>query len=142
VDFSNDTFGYEFDFLYFSRGFVGAGINATLTNIDVNLRSPIGAEFIETSAPIPSFNFAGRGYVTPNLAVDAELKFFRIPESIERQIEGDGSYTDFDIRGTYNINKYIGAHLGWRKTSVFYTVDNDTGDLKFKGLYFGGVVRY
>lgn len=142
VDFTQDTFGYTFDFLHFSRGFVGAGINVMLTNIDVSLESPIGAEFVQQSAPIPAFNFSGRGYLTPNLSIDAELKFFRIPESIERQIEGDGSYTDFDLHATYNINKYVGAQLGWRKTAIFYTAEADTGDLKFKGLYFGGVVRY
>ena len=142
VDFTTDSFGYEFDFLYFSRGWVGAGINLLLTNINVDLQSPIGPEFIAQSAPIPAFNFSGRGYVTPNFSIDAELKFFRIPESIERQIEGDGSFTDFDLHGTYNFNKYVGAQLGWRKTAIFYTAEADTGDLKFKGLYFGGVVRY
>ncbi|HYE88848.1 MAG TPA: hypothetical protein VEA16_20960 [Vicinamibacterales bacterium] len=142
VDFTTDTFGYEYDFIHMPRGFIGAGINVMLTNIDVSLQSPIGEEFFEQTAPIPAFSFAGRGYVTPNLSIDAELKFFRIPESIERQIEGDGSYTDFDIHGTYNFNKYVGAQLGWRKTAIFYTAENDTGDLKFKGIYFGGVVRY
>jgi len=142
VDFSNDTFGYEFDFIHMPSGFVGAGVNVTLTHVDVNLRSPIGTEFVAQSAPIPSFNFAGRGYVTSNLSIDAELKFFRIPESIERQIEGDGSFTDFDLRATYNINKHVGAQFGWRKTAIFYTTEEDTGDLKFRGMYFGGVVRY
>jgi hypothetical protein len=142
VDFTTDTFGYSFDFLHFSRGFIGAGVNVMLTNIDVSLESPIGAEFVQQSAPIPAFNFSARGYLTPNLSVDAELKIFRIPESLERQIEGDGSYTDFDLHATYNINKYVGAQLGWRKTAIFYTAEADTGDLKFKGLYFGGVVRY
>lgn len=142
VNFTTDTFGYSFDFLHFSRGFVGAGINVMLANVDVSLESPIGAEFFEQAAPIPAFNFSGRGYVTPNLSIDAELKFFRIPESIERQIDGDGSYTDFDIHGTYNFNKYIGAQLGWHKRAIFYTAELDTGDLKFQGMYFGGVIRY
>ena len=85
---------------------------------------------------------AGRGYVTPNLAIDAELAFFRVPDSLSEQIEGDGSYTDFDLRGTYNFNKYVGFQMGWRRTKIFYNVDLDTGDLQFKGLYWGGVVRY
>lgn len=142
VDFSNDTFGYEYDFIHLPRGFVGAGINVTLTTVDVNLQSPIGTEFILQSAPIPSFNFSSRGYVTKNLSVDMELKFFRIPKSIEQQIKGDGSFTDFELHGTYNVNRYAGVQFGWRKTAIFYTTDENTGDLKFKGLYFGGVVRY
>jgi hypothetical protein len=142
VDFTTYRFGYEYDFLYFKRGFFGAGINLNYTNVDVELLSPIGAEFVSAAAPIPAFTFAGRGYVLPNLAIDGEFSFFRVPDSLEEQLNGDGSYNDFDIHGTYNFNKYVGAQLGWRKTTMFYNVENDTGDLKFTGMYFGGVVRY
>ena len=142
VDFTTDSFAYEYDFIHRARGFIGANINLKLTNIDVSLESPIGAEFFKQAAPIPAFGFAGRAYVTPNLAIDSEMTFFRIPKSIEEQLEGDGSYNDFDIHATYNVNKYIGAQLGWRKTTLFYETETDKGDLKFSGLYFGGVVRY
>lgn len=143
VDFSTDSFGYEYDFLYFPRGFVGASINMKLTTIDVNLSSPISRpEFFKQSAPIPAFGLASRGYVTPNLAIDTELTFFRIPKSLEEQLKGDGSYNDFDVHATYNVNKYVGAQAGWRKTTIFYATDTDKGDLKFTGIYFGGVVRY
>jgi hypothetical protein len=142
VDFSTDSFGYEYDFIHLPRGFFGASINMKLTNIDVNLESPIGAEFFKQAAPIPAIGFAGRGYVTPNLAIDGEIHFFRIPKSIEEQLEGDGSYNDFDFHATYNINKYVGAQVGWRKTTIFYETVTDKGDLKFTGIYFGGVVRY
>jgi hypothetical protein len=142
VDFTTDTFGYEWDMLYFPRGFIGAGVNVMLSNIDVSLESPIGTEFVAQAAPIPAFNVSGRGYVTRNFAINGEIKFFRIPESIEKQIEGDGSYTDLDFHGTFNVRKNFGVQLGWRKTAVFYTAERDTGDLKFKGIYFSGVVRY
>jgi hypothetical protein len=142
VDFSTDSFGYEYDFIHMPWGFIGASINMKLTNIDVDLQSPIGAEFFKQAAPIPSFGFAGRGYITPNLSVDTEFTFFRIPKSLEEQLDGDGSYNDFDLHATYNVNKYVGAQLGWRKTTIFYQAEFDTGDLKFSGLYFGGVVRY
>lgn len=140
--FSTDAFAYEYDFLYFKRGFIGANINVKLTNMEVDLQSPIGNEFFRQTAPIPAFGFAGRGYVTPNLAVDGSFTFFRIPQSLEEQLDGDGSYNDFDLHGTYNFTKNFGAQLGWRKTTIFYTTESDTGDLKFKGLYFGGVARF
>ena len=142
VDFTTYSFGYEYDFLYFPRGFVGANVNLKYTNVDVELLSPIGSEFITAAAPIPAIGFAGRGYVTRNLAIDSELTFFRMPDSLVEQLQGRGSYTDFDIHGTYNFNRHVGAQVGWRKTTIFYDVDLDTGDLKFSGLYFGGVVRY
>ena len=142
VDFTTYSFGYEYDFLYFPRGFIGANINMKLTNIDVDLRSPIGSEFFQQAAPIPAFGFAGRGYLTRNFAVDGEFTFFRIPQSLEEQLDGDGSYNDFDIHGTYNFNRFVGAQLGWRKTTIFYEAEFDSGDLKFSGIYFGGVIRY
>ena len=142
VNFSTDSFGYEYDFLYYPRGFVGANVNMKLTTIDVDLRSPLGQEFFQQSAPIPSFGFAGRGYVTKNLAIDSEITFFRIPDSLQEQLEGDGSYNDFDLHATYNFTKYVGGQLGWRKTTIFYETVSDSGDLKFSGIYFGGVVRY
>jgi hypothetical protein len=142
ANFSTDSFGYEYDFIHTPWFFIGAGISAKLTTIDVDLQSPIGNEFFKQTAPIPAFNFAGRGYLTRNLSVDAEISFFRIPSSLEEQLDGDGSYNDFDIHATYNINKYVGTQLGWRKTTIFYEAEFDRGDLKFSGLYFGGVLRY
>jgi len=142
VDFTTYRFGYEYDFLYFKRGFLGALIDLKYTNVDVDLLSPIGSEFVSAVAPIPTFGFAGRAYLTTNLAIDSELTFFRVPDSLQEQLDGDGSYTDFDLHGTYNFNQYVGAQMGWRRTKVFYNIDNDTGDLKFTGLYFGGVIRY
>ena len=142
VNFSSDSFAYEYDFLHKPWFFVGVNFGAKLTTIDVNLESPIGAEFFKQVAPIPAIGFAGRGYVTQNLSIDGEFTFFRIPESLREQLEGDGSYNDFDLHATYNINKYVGAQFGWRKTTLFYETEFDSGDLKFSGLYFGGVVRY
>jgi hypothetical protein len=142
VDFSTDSFGYEYDFIHKPRFFIGAGLGVKLTTIDVDLRSPIGDEFFSQVAPIPAINFAGRAYVTPNLAIDSEISFFRIPSSIEEQLEGDGSYNDFDLHATYNVNKYVGTQIGWRKTTIFYETSSDSGDLKFTGFYFGGVIRY
>ena len=142
VNFSSNSFAYEYDFIHQPWGFIGVNINAKLTTIDVNLESPIGAEFFRQVAPIPAIGFAGRGYITPNLSIDGEFTFFRIPQSLEEQLEGDGSYNDFDLHATYNVNKYVGAQLGWRKTTLFYETESDRGDLKFSGLYFWGVIRY
>ena len=55
-------------------------LNMKLTNVDVELQSPIGRNSSQQSAPIPAFSFAGRGYITTNLSIDSEFTFFRIPE--------------------------------------------------------------
>jgi hypothetical protein len=142
VDFTTYRFGYEYDFLYFKRGFLGALFDLKYTNVDVSLDSPIGSEFVSATAPIPTIGVVGRGYVLKNLALNGELSFFRTPDSLAEQLEGDASYTDFDINGTFNFTKNVGAKMGYRRTTVFYDIELDTGDLKFTGLYFGGVIRY
>lgn len=142
VDFTTLRFGYEYDFLYFTKGFFGVLLDVKLTNVDVTLDSPIGAEFVSATAPIPTIGFVGRGYVVPNVAINGEVSFFRTPEGLREQFDGDARYTDFDVHATYNINKHVGAKFGYRRTTVFYDVELDTGDLQFKGFYFGGVVRY
>jgi hypothetical protein len=142
VDFTTYRFGYEYDFLYFRRGFLGALIDVKYTNVDVSLESPIGSEFVSATAPVPTIGVVGRGYVLKNLAINGELSFFRTPDGLAEQLDGDASYTDFDINGTFNFTKNFGAKMGYRRTTVFYDVELDTGDLKFKGLYFGGVLRY
>lgn len=142
ANFETYRFGYEFDFLQFPRGFLGALIDLKYTTVDVALESPIGDEFTTAAAPIPTLGLVGRGYVTPNLAVTGEMSFFRVPDSLGEQLGGDGSYTDFDLNATYNFTKFIGAQVGYRSVHISYTVDNDNGSLKFKGIYFGGVVRF
>ena len=142
VDFTTHRFGYEYDFIYRRRGFLGALIDLKYTNVDVALDSPIGNEFVSATAPIPTVGVVGRVYAMPALAINGELTFFRTPDSLAEQLEGDASYTDFDINGTFNFTRNVGVKMGYRRTSVFYDVEQDTGDLKFSGLYFGGVVRY
>ena len=41
-----------------------------------------------------------------------------------------------------NFNKYVGAQVGYRSFNVFYHLKSDEGDLKLRGLYFGGAVRF
>lgn len=142
ANFDTYRFGYEYDFLYFTKGFVGAMVDLKYTNVKVELTSPIGAEFTKAAAPIPTFGFIARAYPVANLALTGEMSFFRVPDSLAEQLDGDGSYTDFDLNATYNFNRFIGAQAGFRRVNISYAVDLDSGTLKFTGLYFGSVIRY
>lgn len=133
-------FGYEYDFLYFSRGYLGAVVELKYNDVRVELNSPIGAEFTSQTAPIPTIGLAGRGYIAPRVSVTGEFAYFNLPDNLS---EGDdGRYLDFDLYGTANFTNNVGAQLGYRTIDVFYQADLDRGDLKFKGWYFGGVVRF
>jgi hypothetical protein len=133
-------FGYEYDFLYRSRGYVGVIVDLKYNDVDVELNSPIGREFTAQVAPIPTFGIAGRGYVAPNASITGEWTFFKVPDDLSEDY--GGRYFDLDIYGTVNFNNYVGAQLGWRTIDVFYEADRDRGDLQFRGWYFGGVVRF
>jgi hypothetical protein len=142
AQYKTSRFGYEYDFLYMKRGYAGVLLDVKYTDVDVELRSPLRPqpEFTKAIAPIPTIGFTGRGYVAPNVSITGEVSFFRVPDGISDEF--DGSYTDFDLYGTFNFNQHAGAQMGYRKVDVSYLVDLDQGTLKFSGLYFGGVIRY
>jgi hypothetical protein len=132
---------YEYDFLYTDRGFAGVVVDLKYTNIDVELNSPIGLEFVKSAAPIPGIGFIARGYVLANVSVTGEMTYFRIPENLGGEDFG-GRYLDFDLYGTFNFTENVGAQVGYRSIDVNYFAELDAGTLTFKGLYFGGVVRF
>ncbi|MGQ0736104.1 MAG: hypothetical protein ACT4QD_20940 [Acidobacteriota bacterium] len=134
-------FGYEYDFFYRDRGYVGVLLDLKYTDVQVNLDSPIGAEFTSAVAPIPTFGFVGRGYVTSNVSITGEFTFFKVPENLGGEDYG-GRYIDYDFYGTINFTNNVGAQFGVRSIDVEYFKELDTGNLQFKGLYFGGVLRY
>jgi hypothetical protein len=133
-------FGYEWDFLYRDRGFLGLLLEAKYTHVEASLENIfVGREFVSARAPIPALGVIGRVYVIPNVSITGEFSAFKLPD-----IEEDyaGNFYDFDLYGTVNFNDHAGVQLGYRSFSVFYRVDLDEGDLQMKGLYFGGVLRF
>ena len=134
-------FGYEWDFIYMDRGFLGLLLEAKYTDIEASLENRIvGREFARARAPIPAIGLIGRVYVVPNVAITGEFSGFKLPETIDEDYQG--RFYDFDLYGTLNFNDNFGVQAGYRSLTVFYRVELDEGDLKMKGLYFGGVVRF
>lgn len=133
-------FGYEFDFIHRDRGFLGFILEAKYTDVEATLSSVIDTEFVHARAPIPAVGLIGRVYPIANLSLTAEFSGFRLPESVSEDYRA--KYYDFDIYGTFNFTHNAGAQVGYRSFDVFYKVDEDEGELKLKGLYFGGVVRF
>jgi hypothetical protein len=132
--------GYEYDFLYRDRWFIGFTLQVKATDVRVNLRAPIGSDFVRAQAPIPTIGGIARVYVVPNISITSELIGFRIPEAVSEDYRGH--YFDFDLYGTVNFNDFVGAQIGYRSLDVGYLIDRDEGAFDMKGIYFGGVVRY
>ncbi len=144
VDWKAYRFGYEWDFVYRNRGFAGLLLDLKYTDILASLTATVGplsaTEFTHAKAPIPAIGFIGRGYVAPNISITGEFSAFKIPDSLNEDYKG--KYYDFDLYGTVNFTDNVGAQVGYRSFNVYYKVEQDTGDLILKGLYFGGVVRF
>jgi hypothetical protein len=137
-------FGYEWDFVYVDRGFVGMLLEAKYTDINASLAAPLFGlnEFTEAKAPIPAIGVIGRGYVVPNISITGEFSFFKLPDATADPEKYGGNYYDFDLYGTVNFTDHFGAQLGYRSLDVFYKVKLDQGTMTLKGPYFGGVVRF
>ena len=144
VEWKAYRFGYEWDFLYLDRGFAGVLLDVKYTDITATLTaSSVGtAQFTHARAPIPAIGFIGRGYVVPNISITGEFSFFKLPEKALNSDQYSGKYYDFDLYGTVNFSDHLGAQLGYRSFDAYYKVKQDTGTLKLKGIYFGGVVRF
>jgi hypothetical protein len=133
-------FGYEYDFIYRDRGFVGLLLEAKYTKASITLESPITTEFAEAKAPIPAVGLIGRAYPVRNLALTGEFSMFRLLNRVEDDYKGH--YYDLDLYATLNFTNNAGVTGGYRSLDVSYTVDFDYGQLQMKGYYIMGVVRF
>ncbi len=71
-------FGYEWDFLYKDRGFLGVVLEAKYTDIEATLTNVIDTEFVRARGPIPAIGVIGRGYVTSNISITGEFGLVQV----------------------------------------------------------------
>jgi hypothetical protein len=134
------TFGYEWDFVSRERGFLGIITELKYNDIQASIDSPAlrSAAATATTAPVPTIGIAGRGYIGSVLSVGGEYTGLKIGYG-----DFDVKFTDFDINATILPSRIgIGAQVGYRSVVADYVVDQDTGDLKMQGPYFGVVARF
>jgi hypothetical protein len=140
LDWSAYRFGYEYDFLARDRWYAGFVLEAKYTDVNASLATPISREFAHARAPIPAIGGTFRVYPARNVSVTGEVTTFRLPESLIE--DASAHYVDVDFYGTYNINNYVGAQMGYRSFDLGYVIDDDFGDFRLRGFYFGVVARY
>ena len=81
AQFKTWRFGYEYDFLYKPRGFLGVVLDVKVTDVNVGLNSPIGDEFAKALAPIPTIGAAGRFYPPRTSRSTASSATFACPRA-------------------------------------------------------------
>lgn len=131
--------GYEYDFLYLPRGFLGALVEVRYTEMEATLATIGIEEFTRATAPLPAFGMVGRVYVIPEVALNFEVTGFSLPD-VDPKYEAN--YFDWDIHGTVNLTNNVGLQVGWRRMTTYLSIENDIGDVKFQGMWFGGAIRY
>lgn len=130
--------GYEYDFVYTDKFYVGFIGEARITDAELTLQSPVDDEFTRARGPIPAIGGVVRVYPERHLGITAEFTGFKLPEINNYQ----GDFFDFDIYGTYSFTKNFGAQGGYRTLDASYIAKHDNGELKLKGVYFAGVLRF
>ena len=138
-------FGYEWDFVRMSRGFVGvvAELKYNRVKTDVSATGTVlGQAFsaeagINEVAPAPTVGGIARGYIGRYVSITGEFTGLKI----ERD-EFRAKFYDFDMYGAAHLGKHVGLQGGYRSVTVDFLVDGEAGDMKMKGPYFGGFVRF
>lgn len=132
-------FGYEWDFIRKSRGFVGVLFEARKTELSAGLSSLAVTGEAGAQAPLPAIGLVTRVYPLPDLAINFEISGLKVPE-----LDGkyEGNYSDMELSGTVNITNNLGVSAGWRRLDTNLRIERDFGDLKFRGFWFGGAIRY
>lgn len=134
--------GYEYDFIYRDRGFLGFLAEAKYTSVKTTLDAGTGgpSEFSRVRAPIPAIGLIARVYPASNVALTGEISGFRLPKSINKDYQG--RYADVDVNVMLNFTDQAGFTIGYRSLNVFYQLKRDNAHFDLRGLYFGGTLRY
>ena len=133
------TFGYEWDFVSRERGFFGFVADLKYNKVEASIDSPAltAAAATDVTAPVPTIGVIGRGYVATAVSITGEFTGFKFSRD-----ENEVTFFDFDLYGTVSLGRNVGVQGGYRSVVADYIIDEDTGDLKMKGPYFGAVVRF
>ncbi len=131
--------GYELDVLTLPRGFFGIMFEGRLTDFGAHIKVPGTDEFTQAKGPLPAIGAIVRVYPIPNLALTGSISGFKVPNVSP---DYKGNYYDLDVYGTFNITNFAGVQAGYRDMSTTVTMKKDFGDTRYKGIWFGAVLRY
>lgn len=130
--------GYEWDFVSTDQGFFGVFTDLKINQVTGLVDSPAlrAAATTDVTAPVPTIGVIGRGYLSRSVSVTGEFSGLKWSND-----DFDVKFFDFDIYGMIG-SPSGGAQIGYRSIVADYLVDEDAGDLKMQGMYFGGYLRF
>jgi hypothetical protein len=130
-------FGYQWDFVSRPAGFVGLIVDLKYNKVRGEIDSPALFEPVETEvkAYVPTIGGTARGILGP-LALTGEITGLRITRD-----DFLTRYLDYDLNAILFFGNF-GVQGGLRSVDVNYLIDNESGNLKTTGPYFGAVVKF
>jgi hypothetical protein len=129
--------GYEWDFIRRERGFLGLLGEVKYNDIRATVRSVGRSDWAGSKAAVPTVGIIGRQYLHRNVAISGELSGLKVPGNAFNV-----SFWDFDISATASVSRHFGVEGGYRAVTANYAIDEDSGDLKMRGIYAALVSRF
>jgi len=132
---------YEFDPLVVDRGYVGGMVAASSLNLSGATANTAQSGTASVNILMPGLGATGRYYVSGKVSVTGDFLFFYLPGSATSThghvLEGGGYIT-------YNINKHVGAQVGFRVFDTAHTWSSplNTGSMTIPGPFVGGTAHF
>jgi hypothetical protein len=132
-------FGYEWDFVSMEKGYVGVIADLKYNKLEASIDSPAltSTASTEQNAPVPTIGVAFRAFPHPMFSVGGEFSGLKLDRD-----DFEAKFFDFNVDGTVYFGKYLGVQGGYRSVTVDYVIEDDIGDLKLKGPWLGGLVKF
>lgn len=132
---------YEFDPIVVDRGYVGAMAAVSSLNLSAATANATQNGTASVNIVMPGLGATGRFYVSGNLSVSGDFIYFMLPGS---DTSTHGHVLNAGFYATYNINKHVGAQVGYRffDTTHVWSSPLNTGSMTIGGPFVGGTVHF
>jgi len=133
--------GYEFDPLVTDRAYIGGIVAVSSLNLSGATANAAQSGTASVNIIMPGLGVSGRFYASGRVSVTGDFLVFDLPgsaTSTHGHIVNAGGYV------TYNINKHVGAQLGYRFTDTSHTWGSplNAGTLTIGGPFVGGTAHF
>jgi hypothetical protein len=145
IDWRLRRYGYEWDFVSADRGYVGLITDVKDNRFSANVTAgPYGSEDADLRVWIPTVGLGARVYPHRLISITGEfnVEVTRFEGFDRLKTDWDGHFVDFDVYGTINLGRNVAVQGGYRSLRVDYTSDSDTANMRLKGMYWGGNLRF
>jgi hypothetical protein len=132
---------YEFDPLVADRGYVGGMAAVSSLNVSAATANATQNGTASVNIVMPGLGATGRFYVSGKASVSGDFLYFYLPGS-DTSTHGHVLNTNFYL--TYNINKHVGAQVGYRffDTTHVWNSPLNTGSMTIGGPFVGGTAHF